>query len=78
MVTAGGLLIIGATRDELFHIFDKTNGKLLWQYKLPAGGYATPSTYTVNDEQYIVIAAGGGSKVGSASADAYVAFKLKH
>lgn len=77
VVTAGGLLMIGATRDEQFRIFDKTNGKLLWQYKLPAGGYATPATYTVDGEQYIVIAAGGGGKVGSPSGDAYVAFRLK-
>lgn len=77
VVTAGGLLIIGATRDEKLRIFDKRNGKLLWEYKLPAGGYATPATYTVNNQQYIVIAAGGGGRVGSPSGDAYVAFKLK-
>lgn len=77
VVTAGGLLMIGATRDEKFRIFDKQNGKLLWEYKLPAGGYATPATYTINSQQYIVIAAGGGGKVGSPSGDAYVAFKLK-
>ena len=76
VVTAGGLVIIGATRDEKLRIFDKRNGKLLWEYKLPAGGYATPATYTVNNQQYIVIAAGGGGRVGSASGDAYVAFKL--
>lgn len=77
VVTAGGLLIIGATRDELLRIFDKNTGQLLWQYKLPAGGYATPATYMVNGEQYIVIAAGGGGRVGTASGDSYVAFKLK-
>jgi quinoprotein glucose dehydrogenase len=76
VVTAGGLLIIGATYDEKLRIFDKTNGKLLWEYKLPAGGYATPATYMYNGKQYIVIAAGGGGKVGSPSGDAYVAFCL--
>lgn len=76
VVTAGGLLIIGATYDEKLRIFDKTNGKLLWEYKLPAGGYATPATYMYKGKQYIVIAAGGGGKVGTASADAYVAFCL--
>lgn len=77
VVTAGGLLMIGATRDEKFRIFDKQSGKLLWQYKLPAGGYATPATYMVDGKQYIVIAAGGGGKVGSPSGDAYIAFALK-
>jgi quinoprotein glucose dehydrogenase len=76
VVTAGGLVMIAATKDEKFRIFDKENGRLLWEYKLPAGGYATPATYSVNGKQYIVIAAGGGGKVGSPSGDAYVAFGL--
>ena len=77
MVTASGLVFVGATRDEKFRAFDKKTGKLIWEYKLPAGGYATPATYSVNGKQYIVIAAGGGGKVGSPSGDAYVAFALK-
>lgn len=76
VVTAGGLLIIAATYDEKLRIFDKENGDLLWEYKLPAGGYATPATYMYNGKQYIVIAAGGGGKVGTLSADAFVAFCL--
>ena len=77
VVTAGGLVIIAATFDEKLRIFDKDNGKLLWEYKLPAGGYATPATYLLKGKQYIVIAAGGGGKVGSPSGDAYVAFALE-
>jgi len=77
VVTAGGLLMIGATRDEKFRIFDKQSGQCLWSYQLPAGGYATPATYMANGEQYIVIAAGGGGKVGSSSGDAYIAFRLR-
>lgn len=77
VVTAGGLLIIAATADEKLRIFDKKTGKVLWTYKLPAAGYASPSTYSVNGRQYIVIAAGGGGKVGTASGDAYLAFRLK-
>jgi quinoprotein glucose dehydrogenase len=48
---------------------------LLWQTKLPAGGYATPATYLVDGRQFVVIAAGGG-KMGTPSADYYVAFAL--
>lgn len=77
VITAGGLVIIAATADEKLRIFDKLTGKLLWQKKLPAAGYATPSTYLVDGKQYIVIAAGGGGKVGTASGDSYVAFTLK-
>ena len=60
IVTAGGLVFIGGSKDEKFHAFDKSDGKLLWDYQLPAGGYATPCTYSVNGKQYVCIAAGGG------------------
>jgi quinoprotein glucose dehydrogenase len=75
IVTAGGLIFIGATKDEKFRAFDKATGALLWETALPAGGYATPSTYSVGGKQYVVIAAGGG-KMGTKSGDAYVAFSL--
>lgn len=76
-VTAGGLIFIGATRDKKFRAFDKDTGKILWEYDLPGGGNATPSVYEIDGKQYIVIAAGGGGRVGSESSDAYVAFTLK-
>ena len=60
LVTAGGLIFIGATADETFRAFDKETGKLLWQTKLPFGGNASPSTYMVNGRQFVVISAGGG------------------
>ena len=44
-VTAGGLVFIGATKDEKFRAFDKFTGEMLWETKLPAGAYATPSVY---------------------------------
>ena len=71
-----GLVFIGGSRDEKFHAFDKSSGKLLWEFKLPAGGYATPCTYMVRNRQYVVIAAGGGGKLGTKSGDAYLAFAL--
>ena len=75
VVTAGGVLFIAATKDEKFRAFDKKTGKVLWETKLPAGGYATPCTYMVNGKQYVVIAAGGG-KMGTPSGDEYIAFAL--
>jgi len=75
IVTAGGLLFIGAAQDELFRAIDKNSGKTLWQYKLPAGGFATPATYEVGGKQYIVIAA-GGTKYGLRSGGSYIAFAL--
>ena len=76
IVTAGGLVFIGGTMDEKFHAFDKDTGKLLWDYHLPAGGYATPCTYEAGGKQYVVIAAGGGGKLKTKSGDAFVAFAL--
>lgn len=76
IVTAGGLVFIAGTKDERLHAFDKQTGRLLWEHALPAGGYATPSTYQVNGRQYVVIAAGGAGKLGTKAGDAFVAFAL--
>jgi quinoprotein glucose dehydrogenase len=75
VVTAGGLLFIGASKDGKFRAFDKATGKVLWETKLPYGGYATPSAYEYKGKQYVVIACGGG-KMGTKPGDAYVAFAL--
>jgi quinoprotein glucose dehydrogenase len=76
VVTAGGLVFIGATRDEKIRAFDKATGELLWEADLPAAGIATPSVYEVNGKEYVVIACGGGGKQRTKSGDAYVAFAL--
>ena len=75
LVTAGKLIFIGATADETFRAFDKENGQLLWQAKLPFGGNASPSTYMVDGRQYVVISAGGG-KSGRRRGGTLVAFAL--
>jgi quinoprotein glucose dehydrogenase len=78
VVTAGGLLFIGATAyDKKFHAFDKATGKLLWETTLPFSGNATPITYEVNGRQFVVIAAGGGKDLRSKSGGLYVAFALR-
>ena len=76
VVTAGGVLFIGATNhDKKFHAFDKSTGELLWETVLPAAGNATPATYEIGGRQFVVIAAGGG-KSGVHSGGSYVAFAL--
>ncbi len=75
LVTAGGLVFIAATKDEMFHAFDRRTGRELWRVKLPFGGYASPATYEAGGRQFVVIACGGG-KMGTKSGDAYVAFAL--
>ena len=78
VVTAGGLVFIGATNfDKKFRAFDKATGKLLWEATLPFSANATPITYTVAGRQYVVIyASGGKDKRGSPTGGVYVAFAL--
>jgi quinoprotein glucose dehydrogenase len=75
VVTAGGLVFIGATADETFRAFDKQTGAILWQAVLPFGGNATPSTYMINGRQFVAISAGGG-KSGRPAGGKIVAFAL--
>ncbi len=75
VVTAGGVLFIGATADGMFRAFNAEDGELLWKYKLPFDGNATPSIYSVNGKQYIIISA-GNSKMKSVHGGSLVAFAL--
>jgi quinoprotein glucose dehydrogenase len=76
VVTASGLLFIGATSfDNKFHAYDKNTGKLIWEATLPAAGNATPSIYSVNGREYVVIVCGGG-KNEAKSGGSIVAFAL--
>jgi glucose dehydrogenase len=77
IVTAGGLVFIGATNDGRFRAFDKASGKLLWETRLPASAFANPMTFMgKSGRQFVVIAAGGGNKYDSNYSDSLVAFSL--
>ncbi len=78
IVTAGGLVFIGATNDSRFRAFDKDTGKELWTVRLPASAHATPMTFMskTTKKQYIVIAAGGGNKYNTTYSDSLVAYSL--
>lgn len=61
LVTAGGLIFIGATNfDRKFRAFDKATGDLLWETTMINSGNATPATYQIAGTQYVVIPAFGG------------------
>ena len=76
IVTAGGLVFIGGTKDERFHAFDKETGRLA--VGIPASGrrLRDPVDLQANGRQYVVIAAGGAGKLGTKAGDAFVAFAL--
>ncbi len=65
MATAGGVVFIGAAMDDYLRAFDAKTGAELWRGRLPAGGQATPMSYVWKGRQYVVIAAGGHSKLGT-------------
>jgi quinoprotein glucose dehydrogenase len=74
IITAGGLVFIGATIDHAFRAFDVETGRKLWEVPLPAGARATPMTYEIGGTQYVVISVGGGEEFGSG--DYVMAFAL--
>jgi len=77
LVTAGGLVFIGAAFDQRLRAFDVDTGRELWSATLPYAGIATPMTYAGGDgRQYVVIAAGGHGKSNLAIGDALVAYAL--
>jgi quinoprotein glucose dehydrogenase len=75
IATAGGLVFMAGTFDEMMRAFDSRTGEILWEHKLDAAGYATPCTYEVNGRQYVTIAAGGG-KGFTRPGDQFVTFAL--
>jgi quinoprotein glucose dehydrogenase len=76
LVTASGLVFIGATMDKYLRAFDAKTGEELWQGRLPAAGFATPMTYEYKGAQYVVIAAGGHGQLGTEPGDSVIAFRL--
>jgi len=71
------LIFIAATPDKMFHVYDSRDGSLLWEYEMSAAGFATPSMYSVDGQQFVVIAAGGG-RMGPPSGAEYFAFRLPY
>jgi quinoprotein glucose dehydrogenase len=77
IVTAGGVVFVGATIDRRFRAFDAATGALLWETMLDASAHATPMTFVGSDgRQYVVVAAGGDGLLASAPGSNIVAFAL--
>lgn len=79
IVTAGGLVFIGASTDQRFRAFSTRTGQILWETKLDASAYATPATFLGqrSGKQFVVIAAGGGGFFQGPVSDTLVAFTLE-
>jgi quinoprotein glucose dehydrogenase len=77
IVTAGGLLFIGATNfDRKFRAFEAATGRLLWEVRLPFSANTTPATYEAGGRQYVLVAAGGG-KSRDQSGGMFIAYRLR-
>ena len=75
VVTASGLLFIGATSDQKVRAYEAKTGRMLWEQTLPASAQATPITYRVGGKQYVVFttsargAGGAAARAAAAAAD---------
>ena len=76
VVTASGLIFIAAATDNLIRAIDLRSGRTLWTDTLPAGGQATPMTYSQNGKQYLVIMAGGHHFMETPIGDEVIAYAL--
>ncbi|HEX7029269.1 MAG TPA: membrane-bound PQQ-dependent dehydrogenase, glucose/quinate/shikimate family [Gammaproteobacteria bacterium] len=76
VVTAGGIIFIAASTDNLIRAIDLETGEKIWEDELPAGGQATPMTYSVDGRQYLVIMAGGHHFMETPAGDYVIAYAL--
>lgn len=76
IITAGGLIFVAATTDDKIRAFDSRTGKQVWSDTLPAGGQATPMTYSAEGKQYLVIMAGGHHFMRTKVGDYVIAYAL--
>jgi quinoprotein glucose dehydrogenase len=76
IVTAGGVVFVGATTDRFLRAFDAASGREIWKRRLPFTANATPLTYRLHESgrQFVVVAAGGHG--WSEPGDALLAFAL--
>ncbi|VTU17560.1 Quinoprotein glucose dehydrogenase [Variovorax sp. PBL-H6] len=77
IMTAGGVAFLSGTLDYYVRAYDVSDGRELWRSRLPAGGQATPMTYTGADgRQFLLVAAGGHGSTGTKAGDYVLAYAL--
>lgn len=77
VLTAGGLIFVGAATDNLFRAIDTATGEVVWQDVLPVGAQANPISYEVNGEQYVLVSASGHAFMETGTSDEIIAYKLR-
>ena len=85
VVTGGGLIFVATSSDRKFRAYDQDNGKVIWEYNLPAGSDGVPAVYETGGREYVVIPVGGAGQTPPRAASAkelppgpggYLAFAL--
>jgi quinoprotein glucose dehydrogenase len=78
LVTAGGLVFHGGTREPALRVHDLATGERIAVFALTAGLHAGPISYKLapDHKQFLVIAPGGHANIGSPIGDAVIAFTL--
>jgi quinoprotein glucose dehydrogenase len=76
LTTGSGLIFVGASADYYFRAFATDTGESLWEYRLPTGANATPMSYEHEGKQYVAVAVGGHSGLGTRRHDAFMVFSL--
>jgi quinoprotein glucose dehydrogenase len=76
IVTASGLIFIGASMDRRVRALDLRSGRVLWSFPLEAPAVSNPSTFVSEGRQFVVFTAGGNSLLDGHVSDEVVAFAL--
>nr|MDP9126464.1 PQQ-binding-like beta-propeller repeat protein [Pseudomonadota bacterium] len=77
VMTAGGVAFLSGSMDDYVRGYDVHDGRQVWESRLPAGGQATPMTYTGADgRQFLLVIAGGHGSTGTKPGDYVIAYAL--
>ncbi|WP_447928188.1 glucose/quinate/shikimate family membrane-bound PQQ-dependent dehydrogenase [Vreelandella sp. EE27] len=77
LTTAGGVTFMSGTLDQYLRGYNLETGEEVFKARLPAGGQATPMTYTGADgRQYVVVSAGGHGTFGTKMGDYVIGYAL--
>ncbi|MFN3525690.1 MAG: pyrroloquinoline quinone-dependent dehydrogenase [Paracoccus sp. (in: a-proteobacteria)] len=76
VVTAGGVVFIGASMDARVRALDAATGEELWSDLVEAPAVSIPAVFTHEGEDYVVFAVGGNSILKPEVSDQAVAYRL--
>lgn len=76
VVTAGGVIFIGASMDSRVRALDAATGEELWSDLVEAPAVSIPAVFTHEGEDYVVFAVGGNSILKPQVSDQAVAYRV--